>query len=304
MPLPPERRLTGALLPSRLLDLPQPPAEIFLRGELPRGPAVAIVGTRHPSVEARGYALELAAELAREGVCILSGGAKGIDTAAHEGVLAIGGCTVVVAPAGFERPFPEENAELFRRIVAAGGAYLSLTRGEVGAGRAGFFLRNHCLVALAHVVVVVEAPVVSGARNTAKWARRLGRPLFVCGAPPWQPKGGGCILELRLGARPLFSTKDILEALAELRAHPVRMPRSLELFETGPAQRPNSTPSRSDAESVLEAIGAGAHTRDAVCARTGLAAARVQELVLTLTLDGVLVPDSAGRLSLASSQNH
>jgi predicted Rossmann fold nucleotide-binding protein DprA/Smf involved in DNA uptake len=76
----------------------------------------------------------------------------------------------------------------------------------------------------------------------------------------------------------------------------VRVPRAMPLFDSGPAREPNTAPLRPEAESVLEAVRAGAHTRDAVCAQTGLPAARVQELVLTLTLDGVLVPDSAGRL--------
>jgi DNA processing protein len=304
MPLPPERSLTGALLPSRLRDLPEPPPEIFVRGELPRGPAVAIVGTRHPSDEAERYAFELSAELATEGVCILSGGAEGIDTAAHEGTLAVGGITVVVAPAGFDRPFPERNRALFRRVVESGGAYLSLTRGEVGAGRAGFFLRNHCMAALAHVVVVVEAPFASGARNTAKWARRLGRQLFVCAAPPWHSNGRGCTLELALGARALGSPREILDRLAELRAHPVRAPVALPHLDAAPARRPSLRRQDSEAQSVLEAVRAGACSRDAVCAQTGLTASRVQQLVLTLTLDGVLVPDSAGRLSAINTDNY
>jgi DNA processing protein len=153
-------------------------------------------------------------------------------------------------------------------------------------------------------VVVVEAPVISGARNTAKWARRLARPLFVCGSPPWNPRGSGCIVELGLGARALFSHRDVLRVLGELRSHPVRVPAELPLFE-----RPADGPTRlecadSASDRVLDAVRQGACTVDAVCSRTGLGAARVQQLVLTLTLEGVLVPDSSGRLSVASGGNH
>ncbi len=304
---PPERTLHGQSLPTRLLDLePDVPAELVVRGELPRGPGVAIVGTRHPTEPARAYAAELAAELASEGVSVWSGGAEGIDTAAHEGAVAARGITVVVAPSGFEHPFPDKNAALFQRVVDSGGAYVSLTRGA--AQRGAFFLRNRCLAALSHVMVVVEAPCVSGARNAASWARRLGRPLFVCGSPPWNPRGGGCIVELRLGARPLFSHRDVLRVLAELRAHPVRNPTNGVLFDE-PAHRPvspraNSSSPDEDLERVRGAVVSGAETVDAVCLETGLGASRVQQLVLTLTLDGVLVPDSSGRLIVASGRNH
>lgn len=288
------------MLPSRLRDLDRPPRELWVRGELPRGPGVAIVGTRKPSDEARAYAAELAAELAAEGVSVWSGGARGIDTAAHEGALAARGTSVVVAPSGFEHPFPEENAELFARVVASGGAYVSLTQGV--ARRDRFFARNAVLVALAHVVVVVEAPCVSGARNAAKWARQLGRPLFACGSPPWNPRGRGCIIELGLGARVLGSARDVLRTLGELRAHPVRVsPEQLELPAAGPARAESGG---NAAESVVEAVRQGASNIDAICLRTGLAAGRVQQLVLTLTLDGVLVPDSSGRLSVANVGIH
>ncbi len=216
-----DRCLTGSALPGRLADLEAPPDRLFLRGELPRGPAVAIVGTRHPTDAYARFAYELACDLAEAGVAVLSGGAKGIDTEAHRGALARGGVTVVVAPAGFNRPYPEKNAELFRQIVAEGGAYLSLPEPNCPASRGIFFARNGCLVALAHLVVVVESPIRSGARNAAAHARRLGRPLFVVPVPPWHGNGRGCLAELRLGAQVLISVKDLLRALRAQNLHPV-----------------------------------------------------------------------------------
>jgi DNA processing protein len=221
----PESILRGAGLPPRLLDLPSPPATLFVRGELPRGASVSIVGTRYPSPAGRRYARTLARELAQEGVAVLSGGALGIDAAAHRGALDAGGITVVVAPSGWERPSPKEHRLLFRRAVQTGGAHVSLVPATAPAIPANYFARNAVLAALAHVVVVVEAPFRSGARNTARTARELGRPLFVCAAPPWHDAGHGCTLEVRLGARPLLSTKDILRQLVEQRAHPVPMGR-------------------------------------------------------------------------------
>ena len=210
-------------MPARLLDLADPPERLYLHGELPRGPAVAIVGTRKATRPARRFARQLAAELSSAGVTILSGGALGIDSEAHRGALHAGGPTVVVAPAGFERPYPPENAPLFESILAAGGAYLSARAPTEAADLGTFFPRNAVLVALAHALVVVEAPVRSGARNAAQCARRLGRPLLVVPSAPWNLRGRGCIVELRLGARVLGSSRDVLGALAEQRLHPIAL---------------------------------------------------------------------------------
>ncbi|HET7541954.1 MAG TPA: DNA-processing protein DprA [Polyangiaceae bacterium] len=296
-----DRCLTGSALPGRLADLAEPPQRLFLRGELPRGPAVAIVGTRHPSDAYARFARDLARDLAGAGVAVLSGGAQGIDSEAHRGALAGGGVTVVVAPAGFERPYPEENAELFREIVAAGGAYLSLPEPDCPATRGIFFARNACLVALAHLVVVVESPVRSGARNAAAYARRLGRPLFVVPAAPWHGNGRGCLAELRLGAKVLLSVKDLLRALRDQNLHPVGstplapglsrpLQESLSFTETS-----SPVPAR---VAVLEAVQNGAGSSDEICLTTGLRPARVSEVILTLRLEGVLVTGPSGRLQI------
>ena len=301
MPDASDRCLTGSALPGRLADLEAPPERLFLRGELPRGPAVAIVGTRKPSEPYRRFAHRLAGELASAGIAVLSGGAEGIDTEAHRGALAAGGVTVVVAPAGFERPFPEQNAELFRRVVAAGGAYLSLPEPNSPATRGIFFARNACLVALAHLVVVVESPIRSGARNAAAHARRLGRPLFVVPAAPWHAKGRGCLAELRLGARVLLSVKDLLRALRDQNLHAVG-PTAQALGELRPQQESlnftETSPPETARAAVLKAVRAGAGLGDEICVRTGLPAGRVSELVLTLRLEGVLVTDPSGRLQI------
>lgn len=208
-------RLVGSALPAALTELPSPPTELFLNGALPTGPSVAIVGTRRPTLEAALYAFQLAQCLAAAGVCVVSGGALGIDTQAHQGALTAGGRTLVVAPSSFDRPYPLENTSLYEQIIAKGGGFLSAFEQDVPARNPHFFTRNSHLVALCHAVVLVEAPFRSGARNAALWARKLRRPLFVVPAPPWNPRGLGCIVELKLGALPLYSYRDVLECLAE-----------------------------------------------------------------------------------------
>ncbi|HMR08942.1 MAG TPA: DNA-processing protein DprA [Polyangiaceae bacterium] len=303
----PMRILKGPARPARLADYDECPEVLYLHGALPRGAGVAIVGTRVPSPAARDFARKLAADLARAGVSIWSGGAKGIDTAAHEGALDAGGTTVVVAPAGFNRPFPEENRALFQRVVDTGGGYLSAEPCDVAAHQSKFFPRNAILVACAHILVVVEAGFRSGARNAAKWARRLQRPLFAVPTTPWNEAGTGCLLELRLGARLLMDERCVLRELARIRAHPLAPGRpargpaqaTLDLSAGGPDAAVGSLSPR---ERVVSALEAGASHADAIVQETGLTAAQVQEAVLTLTLDGVLAPDPAGGLKIVSRQ--
>lgn len=301
MPEPISRMLSGDLLPPRLRDLPEPPAALHLVGELPRGPSVAIVGTREPSPEAHAFARTLAHELARAGIIILSGGAQGIDSAAHEGALDAEGRTVVVAPAGFHKPFPAENRELFSRVVAAGSAYLSLLPPDEPAPRGIFFERNGCLVALAHAVVLVEARHRSGARNAAAWARRLGRPLLVVPSAPWISAGAGCILELRLGGRLCAGAPDVLRALEESLVIPPSQRAPAATARVGTEQLSLSLAALGgdgELERVVRAVAAGARHLDGVCAVAGLPPASVQRHLLTLTLEGVLVADPAGSLGL------
>jgi DNA processing protein len=288
--------LAGPTLPPRLADLPEPPTELCLHGELPRGPAVAIVGTRYPTEQGVNFAESLASDLTREGVVVLSGGAEGIDTAAHVGALRAGGTTVVVAPCGFERPYPEENAALFRRVLDAGGAYLSLVSEDTPATRAAFFARNACLVALAHVVVVVEAGFISGALNAAKWARLLGRPLLIVPHSPWSPKGRGCLLELQRGASLCLGPRDILEQLDRMLLSPLPLD-GRPVQPTLPFGDALPGP-KADLDRVRAAIAAGATHLDQIADLTGLSPAVVHRQILTLTLDGVLAPDPSGRLLL------
>lgn len=309
--------LLGEKRPTRLSDLAEPPGALYVRGELPRGPAVAIVGTRSPTPEAMRFARGLASELATAGIAILSGGAKGIDTAAHRGALSARGRTVVVAPAGFDRAYPEDNAELFARVVAEGGAYVALVPDDEPATRARFFARNACLVALAHVLVVVQAGLRSGARNAAAEARRLQRPLLVVPSAPWIGRGLGCLAELKLGARPCEGAADVFRALEAQGCQPIAVTRprrrrrrrgrsehtqraSLELPLEVQAldELSNDIKDKGILGRVCALIREGAASVDELGLRVGLPVAEVQRVLLTLRLRGVLACDPTGRLVL------
>jgi DNA processing protein len=294
--------LEGSRLPHRLQDLPAPPQRLYLRGELPRGPAVAIVGTRRPSPEGRRFTRELAGALVAQGISVLSGGALGIDSSAHRGALGARGITVVVAPAGYRRAYPSENVRLFARVLRRGGAYVSHRNDGEVARKPQFFARNGILVALSHALVVVEASFRSGALNAASWARKLGRPLLVVPHAPWAAQGSGCLLELRRGARLCVRPSDVFDALAEALVIPeiVTTPSSPPPSSSGAVQQalpfPDQLKSDSECLDVLRAVRGGARHLDAVCDATGLAAASVQAHLLTLTLEGVLAPGPRGDL--------
>jgi DNA protecting protein DprA len=164
--------LEGVALPHELRELPAPPARMFVRGQIPRGPRIAVVGTREPSPDAEAYARQLAFDLARAGVAVVSGGALGIDAAAHAGALEAGGLSMIVAPSSLEHPYPAEHGQLFEAIVGAGGAHVSPFATGALPRRHQFFLRNACLVALSHALVMVEAPRRRGARPAGRGGGR------------------------------------------------------------------------------------------------------------------------------------
>ena len=327
------RCISGSQLPPRLRDLPVAPNRVYVEGPLPIRPGVAIVGTRQPTKEAEAYARKLAKQLAREGVTILSGGALGIDTAAHEGALDAGGSTVVVVPASLDQLYPTENQPLFKQILDSDGVLLSLWEADRGAHYSTFFARNAALAALCHALIVVEAPMRSGSRNAAKWARRLGRPLFVVPATPWNVRGRGCILELQAGARPLLSYKELLTCLREQRvfvssshdpalqaapsakdARPAEgraeAKAQMSLFD-GSRQQPvdphASEPAAggvSESERWVARFAAGPRHVDVLAQECGLPLPELQQMLLRLCLDGVLRALPTGEYCLDDVRQH
>jgi DNA processing protein len=304
--------LEGATLPTALRELPEPPARLFVQGELPRMPCVAVVGAREATAEALIFARKFAFDLARQGVVVASGGAEGIDAAAHRGALDAGGVTLVVAPSGFDHPYPKQHGPLFAEIVERGGCHLSPFATDVRTRNSQFFLRNAVLAALSHALVIIEAGVPSGTSNAARWARRLGRPCFAVPSAPWNPAGIGGLRLLEAGlARPLFTIAPLLRLLAERGLHAIALPeRSLPPVEpplkrkdtarARPARASRKTappaPACTPIESaMLEAIASGVCFPADLEQALSLGAGEVSHTVLLLTLRG-LVENRAGVL--------
>jgi len=201
----------GPGYPARLLDLTEPPPVVFMRGawmEPPAARRLCVVGARRASAEAleslRSLIAGVAASARASGHAweILSGAALGIDAAAHRAALDSGMRTSAVLANGIDIAYPACNASLIEEIAAGGGLLTELLPGA--PPRRSFFpTRNRLLAALADAVLVVQAGEASGSLITAKWAARLGRPLFVVDPPAETPDWSGNRALLAAGAIPL-----------------------------------------------------------------------------------------------------
>lgn len=285
----PSRQLTpdDADYPLGLRALPSPPPVISVAGSITPGPAVAVVGTRDPTPEASKFARNLAGVIASRGAIVISGGAVGIDAAAHEGALAAGGRTWVVTGTGEGVLYPKEHGDLFARVVAEGGAMVwPFARGTKGHP-ARFLQRNGVLVSLAQVLVIVQARIPSGALNAALWARKLDRPRWVVCPAPWEREGfEGCELEASLGAHVLTSVGRFLkDSGVALAAQPAPPPLTL-----------NPEQSR-----VLTSVTTTPRHLDEVAAACGLSYSEVVTALLTLALENVLVEGPEGFYRRANS---
>lgn len=297
--------------PSALLELPSPPEALSLSAPLEAARAVAIVGSRTAEEPARAFAHYLAAELAEQGVVVVSGGAVGIDTAAHEGAMSVGGATWVVAPTGKDHVFPEVNRDLFARVAASErGRVLWPFPPDRQACETTFRFRNAVLVALSEAIVIVQAMPKSGSRNAASWARSLGRALWVVPASPWMPAYQGSLIELDRGARPLCHPTTFFKALGlPAPTRPMvaskrtgRPSASHERRKIEGPSKPLDTGAWSPEEiQVYSGTSRGPKHIDAIGLAAGTSAQTTATALLTLSLKNVVVegPDGFFRRRIA-----
>jgi len=202
--------------PTRLLDLYDPPASHYIYGdiELLKIPMIAIVGSRDASPDGLKNACWFTKALSKAGVMILSGLAKGIDSAAHQATLELGPnhYTTAVLGTGIDVVYPRQNIALSRAVSKQG---LLISELPLGAGPKAchFPRRNRIIAALALGVVVVEAAKKSGSLITARLAADLGREVFALPGPIDSPNSAGCHLLIQQGAKLVFSPDDVLEEL-------------------------------------------------------------------------------------------
>ncbi len=259
--------------PQGLLALADPPIGVFLRGRWQEGPAVALVGSRHASAYGREVAEYLGSELARAGVWVVSGMARGVDGAAHRGALA-GGRTAAVWGAGPDCVYPREHEGLAEAIAERGCLLTEYPPGSPPLPR-HFPERNRLIVGLVSVVVVVEATERSGALITARLALDEGREVMAVPGSVFSRLSTGPNGLIRAGAAPVLGASDILDILGLPKPPPAAAP-------------PPDDP-------IELAIPAGrSMTADAIAAATGKPMAEVLEALLRLELAGRLVREADG----------
>jgi DNA processing protein len=200
--------------PRRLRDIYDPPAVLYVRGELRKEDelAVSIVGSRKTSPYGRGIAEKVSQELARHGVTIVSGMARGIDSLAHWGAISAGGRTIAVLGCGVDVVYPSENRSLFEKIIDHGAILSEFRMGSVP--EAGHFpKRNRIISGLALGVVVVEASAKSGSLLTAGYALEQGREVFAVPGNVGFEGSRGTNRLIKEGAKMVESSDDILEEI-------------------------------------------------------------------------------------------
>lgn len=175
--------------------------------------AMAIVGTRDPSAYGTRIATDFAYDLAKMGVPIISGGAFGIDAAAHMGALAAGGQTIAVMAGGVDRPYPATNLAIFDKMLETGGLLLSEAPPGASPHRHRFLSRNRIIAGLAKATIVVEAPLRSGAINTARHAQDCGRQVGAVPGPVTSARSAGCHRLLREDATCVAQVTEAVELL-------------------------------------------------------------------------------------------
>ncbi|MGN6818828.1 MAG: DNA-processing protein DprA [Sphingomonas sp.] len=276
--------------PPLLAELDNPPAAMTVKGDtaLFARTGVAMVGARNASAAACRFARGLAVELGREGVVIVSGLARGLDTAAHHGSLATG--TIGVIASGIDIAFPPENRDLQRQVAEQGLLIAEQPPGSEPLAR-NFPHRNRVIAGLATGTVVVEAAPRSGSLITARLAAEAGRDVMAVPGSPLEPRAQGCNQLIRDGATLVQSATDILETIRPIDARMVRSPVSP--FDGTAAAEPDD----GDRRKLHGLLGPVPVAIDELIRQSGLAPATVALILLELELAGRIERHAGGRVS-------
>ena len=269
----------GANYPAPLEEIPDPPSLLYLRGDyVATDPlAIAIVGSRRCTPYGMRVAERLAASLARVGITVVSGLARGIDAAAHRGALKAGGRTIAVLANGLSDIYPPEHLDLAREVSEAGAivSEMPMRQGPL----AGLFpQRTRIISGLSLGVVVVEATPRSGSLSTARHAMEQNRDVFAVPGPVDSLPSQGCHRLIRDGARLVETVDDIIEELGPLM-------KEVRSSPTAPAVRHPAELALSDLErSILNRLDDTPQAVDVLIAKTGMTAAQVMATLSVLEM--------------------
>jgi DNA processing protein len=277
-------KLAARDFPSLLREIPEPPEALYLRGSLPppETKLLAVVGSRRMSRYAEDACAHLIRGLSGYPVAIVSGLALGVDAAAHRAALSAGLPTVAVPGSGIrdDALYPRANLSLAGGILAAGGALMSEFEPDFRARPESFPRRNRIMAGMSHATLIVEAAAKSGTLITARLAADYGRELLVVPHSVFAEGGEGGHIFMKLGAAPVRSAGDILEALG------------IEERATQEALLLN------DAEKRVIALLSEPRPRDEIIRRLGIPVSEANVLLAAMELRG-LIAESLGEIRRA-----
>ncbi len=281
--------LADARYPSSLLqEVADPPVLLWAMGRLSllTAPAVAVVGSRHPTPQGQDNARAFAQALSESGLSIVSGLADGVDGLAHEGALAGPGSTIAVVGTGLDRVYPAKHQALAHRIAQEGLLISEFALGTPPIA-INFPKRNRIVAGLARGTLVVEAALQSGSLITARLASEMGREVFAIPGSIHAPQARGCHALIKQGAKLVESAHDVLDELRWPRLAGPSEGLVQSLHDVDPASAlggPDSPQAPSDP--LLAAMGHDPVNQDALQARTGLPTSELSGRLLELELMG------------------
>jgi DNA processing protein len=284
--------LGQGLYPSLLAEIETAPPALIVKGDLDLldRKAVAIVGARNASAAACRFARQLAHNLGTAGIAIVSGLARGVDSAAHDGALDTG--TIAVIAGGIDIVYPPEN-EARQQAIATRGLILAEQPPGVEPRARHFPYRNRIIAGLALGSVVVEAAPKSGSLITARCAADFGREVMAVPGSPLDPRAQGCNLLIRDGATLVQNAEDVIEAISPLGAQTVRQGRQ-GYAAFGPPDDADETARRT----IADLLGPTPVQMDELIRQSAISPAMVHTILLELELAGRLERHAGGRVSL------
>ena len=282
--------LGQGLYPRALAELSDAPPLLTVMGDqnLLERPLVAIVGARNASAAACRFARGLAHELGREEVVVVSGLARGIDSAAHDGALESG--TIGVVAGGIDVAYPPENADRQRAMGERGLVVAEMPPGTEPRAR-HFPYRNRIIAGMSLGTVVIEAAPKSGSLITARLATEAGREVMAVPGSPLDPRAQGCNQLIREGATLVQSAEDVLESIRPLSG---RVSAKVSAYRTSP---PEGDPEDGDRTLIRDLLSPTPVAVDEIIRQSGLRSAIVQMVLLELELAGLVERHAGGRVS-------
>lgn len=264
--------------PSVLKELPDAPPVLYMRGTLTTEDewSVAIVGTRKASAYGRDMAYQLARDLAHEGITVVSGLALGIDAAAHKGALDAGGRTIAALPCGIDRTYPPAHRTLARTIAEHGALVTEFPPGTNAVAK-NFPPRNRIISGLSLAVIVVEAPLKSGALITADFAAEQGRDVFAVPGQSTTPSSRGSNTLIQEGAKLIMGVDDVLSEL--------NLTRSVVESRT---EARKIAPENAEEALILQYLSDGPQHIDDLCRSCELPTALVSSTLTLMELKGLV----------------